>query len=94
MRLPSNVRSYAKKIMILMTDGQWNAGNNPIDSAAVAAGQNITIHCICFLQNADQSTCQTISAMTGGKFYYAADSATLNSAFQDLAYSLPVVLTR
>lgn len=90
----SNVRPYAKRVMVLMTDGLWNRGNDPVNSATVAAGQDITIHCICFLKNADQTTCQEIASITGGKFYYASDAASLTAAFNDLAYSLPVVLTK
>ncbi len=87
-------RSYAKKIMILMTDGQWNTGNDPTLSATTAAAAKITIHCVCFLKNADQTTTQNIASITGGKFYYASDAASLNQAFTDLAHSLPVVLTK
>ncbi|MGC3967927.1 MAG: VWA domain-containing protein [Pirellulales bacterium] len=90
----SNVKSYAKRIMILMTDGQWNDGRDPLDAAAEAKAANITIHCVCFLQNADQTTTQAIASLTGGKFYYASNAAALTAAFQDLAYSLPVVLTK
>lgn len=90
----SNVKSYAKKVMILMTDGQWNAGRDPVLAAKDAKNENITIHCVCFLQNADQSTTQQIASITGGKFYYASSSAELTAAFKDLAYSLPVVLTK
>ena len=64
----NNVRPFARKVMIMMTDGQWNTGNNPIDAAAAAVGHNITIHCICFLANADQTTTQNIASMAGGKF--------------------------
>lgn len=90
----SNTRNYAKKIMILMTDGQWNSGRDPVLAAADCAAANITVHCICFLQNADQTTTQQVAATTGGKFYYASNAASLQSAFEDLAYSLPVVLTK
>ncbi len=90
----ADVKPYAKRIMILMTDGQWNTGRDPLAAAADAAAANITIHCICFLQNADQTTTQQIAALTGGKFYYANNAASLTAAFQDLAYSLPVVLTK
>jgi Ca-activated chloride channel family protein len=90
----SGVKSYAKKVMILMTDGQWNAGRDPLLAAAESKAANITIHCVCFLQNADQTTTKAIASMTGGKFYYATDAASLEAAFKDLAYTLPVVLTK
>lgn len=89
----ADVRTYAKKVMVLMTDGQWNQGGDPEDAAQLAADANITIHCISFLQNASQTTMQNIASMTGGKFYQATDAASLNAAFTDLAYTLPVVLT-
>lgn len=89
-----SVKNYAKKVMILMTDGQWNAGNDPLLSATAAKNANITIHCVCFLQKADQTTTKAIANMTGGKFYYATDAASLDAAFKDLAYTLPVVLTK
>jgi Flp pilus assembly protein TadG len=89
-----DVKPYATKIMILMTDGQWNDGRDPLDAASDADAANITIHCVCFLQNADQTTTKAIANMTGGKFYFASNAAALNAAFQDLAYSLPVVLTK
>jgi Ca-activated chloride channel family protein len=90
----SGVKPYAKKIMILMTDGQWNSGRDPILAAADCKAANITVHCVCFLKNADQTTTQQIASMTGGKFYYATDAASLDAAFRDLAYTLPVVLTK
>ena len=87
-------RAYSKKVMILMTDGQWNIGSDPITAAQVCADSDITIHCICFLPNADQSTCINIASLTGGKFFYATDAASLNNAFVQLANSLPVGLTQ
>lgn len=90
----SNVKSYAKKVLILMTDGQWNAGRDPVLAAQDAKNENITIHCVCFLQNADQTSMKQIASITGGKFYFAANASELTAAFQDLAYSLPVVLTK
>ncbi len=88
----SSSRTFANKVMILMTDGQWNVGVDPTTAAATAKASNITIHCICFLPSADQTTCQEIASSTGGKFYYATNSAALAAAFQEIAYSLPVAL--
>jgi Ca-activated chloride channel homolog len=92
----SGARSAASKVMILMTDGDWSspAGNtNPVNAAQNALTDKITIHCICFLQSANQTTCQQIASLTGGKFYYATDSASLTAVFQQIAGTLPVALT-
>lgn len=89
-------RATASKVMILMTDGDWSspAGNtDPITAANHAKTNKIVIHCICFLSSANQTTCKNIASKTGGKFYYATDSASLTAIFQQIAGTLPVALT-
>jgi len=87
-------RSYARKIMILMSDGDWNAGTDPVVYATTAKSLNITIHTISFLASGTgANVLSQIASITGGKFYVASDAASLTAAFQELAYSLPVVLT-
>lgn len=89
-------RSAASKVIILMTDGDWSSptGNtDPLLAAQDAAANKITIHCICFTENANQATCKSIASLTGGKFYYASDSASLTEIFAEVAGSMPVSLT-
>ncbi len=91
----SSARTYAKKIMILMSDGDWNEGSNPETYAATLASNNITVHTISFLASGSGTTVlRNIANTTGGKFYSATDAASLTAAWQDLAYSLPIVLTK
>jgi Flp pilus assembly protein TadG len=93
----SGSRPSATKVMILMTDGDWSSppGNiNPVNAASNAAADKITIHCIGFTSNANMTTCQEIASMTGGKFYYASNSASLTAIFQEIAGTLPVALTQ
>ncbi len=91
----AGVRTYARKIMILMSDGEWNQGNNPITYASTCASNNITVHTVCFLASGTgPSALQSIASATGGSYYLATDAASLNAAFTQLAYSLPVVLTK
>lgn len=92
--LTSNtVRPLSKKIIVLMTDGEWNQGRDPALAAQDAAAAGIVIHTISFLST-DPGTMQEIADITGGKYYQASNSAALNAAFQDLARTLPVVLTQ
>ncbi len=91
----SGARTYAKKIMILISDGDWNEGSNPETYASTLASNNITVHTISFLASGTGTTVlRNIANTTGGKFYSATDSASLTAAWQDLAYSLPIVLTK
>ncbi len=86
-------RPLANKVIILMTDGKWNTGGDPIGPAQQAAAAGITVHCVTFLPGADQSQMVAIANATGGYHYYASDQATLEQAFRELARLLPVTLT-
>ncbi|MCA8982602.1 MAG: VWA domain-containing protein [Planctomycetaceae bacterium] len=83
--------SLAQKTIILMSDGQWNAGRDPISAASDAAARNVTIHVISFLAGQDL-TMQRVAEITGGKFYNAPDGNALQEVFEELAKQLPVVL--
>ncbi|MEZ5941874.1 MAG: VWA domain-containing protein [Planctomycetaceae bacterium] len=86
-------RPLSRKTMILMTDGQWNRGEDPVDVAERAKTAGITIHTVTFLPGADQTTMVEVAEITGGRHYHADNAAELEAAFQELARSLPVVLT-
>lgn len=89
----ASARTYAKKIMVLMSDGEWNQGSNPVTYAATAKAAGITIHTISFLAGGSGPTALSqIAAATGGTAYVADDAASLEDAFEKIAYSLPVVL--
>ncbi len=88
----SSTNALAQKTIILMSDGQWNTGRDPIEAAQDAADANIVIHTISFLAAADQYTMQQVASITGGRSYVAPDAETLENVFEELAKMLPVVL--
>jgi len=87
------------KIIILFSDGCYNSGSNPVTNAAVnAANANIIVHTVGFLLNSSDSaigepTLQGIADATGGRHFRATDGASLTAAFEELARTLPVILT-
>jgi hypothetical protein len=87
-------RPLSKKILIVMTDGEWNAGRDPVEAARDAHEEGIIIHTITFLPGARQDEMVEVAAVTGGKHFYADDAAALREAFRYLALTLPVVLTQ
>ncbi len=92
--LKSSDRPLSKKIIVLMTDGQWNLGRSPVLCAQEARDANIVIHTISFLPGAVQNDLVTVAETTGGRHYHADNEAELRDAFSELAKSLPVILTK
>ncbi len=88
----TNGRPLSNKIIILLTDGQWNDGRDPVLAAQDAANAGITIHCVSML-TASQPTLSQVASLTGGQYYATNNSAQLQQAFRDIAKSLPIVLT-
>ncbi len=88
----SNGRSLSNKIIILLTDGDWNAGRDPVLAAQDAATAGIIIHTVSMLTST-QATLTQVANITGGQYYPTNDQTQLQQAFQDIAKSLPIVLT-
>ncbi len=88
---PTNNR-FANKVIILLTDGEWNVGRDPVLAAYDARAQGMIVHCISML-TATQPTLETVATTCGGKYYGTRNEEELRNAFIEIARSLPVVLT-
>ena len=82
----------ADKVMILMTDGQWNEGRDPTLAAQDARNAGVVIHTVCLLAGSSEAVCQQVAAITGGTYTYAGNAAELNAAFEKLAKQMQVTL--
>jgi len=91
----TRTRTFAKKTMIVMTDGIQNTGSDPVARATVAyQNYGIVVHAITFSNDADQIEGDAIAAAGGGIHYHAASGAALIDVFEELARTLPTMLTR
>ena len=86
------------KIVILLTDGQQNAGDyRPVDAARVAKDNNIKIYSIAVVPEEDFSPrsffsegildtreIQAAAEITGGKFYRATDGESLIQIYREI----------
>ncbi len=88
----TNSRALSKKIIILLTDGQWNQGRDPQLAAQDAATAGVTIHCISMITST-QATLTQVASTTGGSYYTTSNATQLQQAFTDIAKNLPIVLT-
>lgn len=86
-----DVGSFSSKVVILMTDGQWNDGRNPIDAAKDARDAGIVVHTVSMLTGYHPDMA-AIAEITGGKYYRTTNALELTDAFRELARSLPIVL--
>lgn len=87
----SGVKPYSKKVMIVMTDGQWNEGADPEVTAKAIADKGITIHCVTFLSSGGATTMERVAQIGKGRHFYASDADGLRDTFEELARMLPVV---
>ncbi|MFQ5733758.1 MAG: VWA domain-containing protein [Planctomycetaceae bacterium] len=90
---PKNARPFARKAMVLLTDGVHNTGVSPSVAANEALAQGVVIYTITFGTSADQTAMKAVASTTGGKHYHAPDQAALVAAFREIALSLSVILT-
>lgn len=86
-------RTWAVKILIVMTDGIQNYGTDPVTSAKAAANTGIQIYTITFSSEADQALMDQVAKIGSGQHFHAADAAALTNAFQVIADSLPSLIT-
>ena len=88
----TNSNTFSSKIIVLLTDGEWNEGRNPVLAAYDARAKGMIVHCVSMLTQS-QPDLQQIADITGGRYYGTRNEAELRAAFSDIAKSLPVVLT-
>jgi Ca-activated chloride channel homolog len=88
----TNGNNFASKVVVLLTDGEWNEGRNPINAAYDARAKGIIVHCVSMLTE-QQAVLQQIADITGGRYYGTTNETELRNAFSAIARSLPVVLT-
>ncbi len=91
----TRTRTFARKTMIVMTDGIQNTGSDPVTQATLALqNYGITLHVVTFSNDADQVEGAAIAAAGGGVYYHAASGAALSDVFEEFARTLPTMLTR
>jgi Mg-chelatase subunit ChlD len=88
-----DIRPFARKTIIVMTDGQWNEGRHPVEAASDAAAAGITVHAITFCDSAEQATMQEVARVGNGEHYHAPDAETLREIYREIAFTLQIILT-
>ncbi|HEY3247785.1 MAG TPA: VWA domain-containing protein [bacterium] len=84
-------------IVVLLSDGRSNAGIDPLEAAAIARQQDVTVYTVGVGQreasfnswtiggSLDEETMQAIAAATGGTYYHAGTAEGLRQIYTRLA---------
>jgi Mg-chelatase subunit ChlD len=83
-------RSIAKRAMVVLTDGNTNAGEDQQGDSAInnALDNGIVIYTIGLGNNLDESLLMHIASETGGKYYNAPTSSELKGIYASIAQEL------
>ena len=79
--------------MVVMTDGVNKQGPDPIALANEAASRNILIYTITFSNEADIDLMSVVAAAGSGRHYHAITPEDLTEAFEEVARTIPTILT-
>lgn len=91
---PNYARRYARKTIVLMTDGRHNRGQFP-DTVAQEAHDNhgVIVHTVTFGDGANQALMKKTAAVGGGLHWHADTPESLVDAFTEIANNLPTIIT-
>jgi Mg-chelatase subunit ChlD len=88
-------RTFARRSIIVMTDGNQNTGVNPkVVAKRDLQKRGITVHSITFGTGADQTLMKEVAETTGGIHLHAESDAELVEAFKTIANTTQVLLTQ
>ena len=88
----SKSRKHAFKTIIVLTDGDWNAGTYPPIIASNAIEKGIRVHTITFASNSGYQTMKVTAEKGGGKAYWAPNEAKLRDIFKEIGSAPPVAI--
>jgi Ca-activated chloride channel family protein len=103
--VPVEPGSYKNAVMILLTDGQTNAGYNPIEAARTASEYGMRVYTVGFgtahgnivgfggwsmRAQLDEDTLKKIADMTHGKYFHATSAEDLKAVYDVLSRQLVV----
>ncbi len=89
----TTARPFATKVAIVMTDGKYNLGGNPGIVAQSIAGAGVTIFTVTFSEEADEQTMIETAMSGGGLHFHAQTRDDLITVFEEIAKTLPTLLT-
>jgi hypothetical protein len=92
--LNASARPWAAKVILLMTDGHYNIGSDPVATAQSAADAGIMVFTVSFSDEANQSKMAAVAAAGGGRYFHAATGSDLAAIFEMVADEMPSLICK
>lgn len=80
------------RMIVLLSDGEWNVGPDPATLIPTLKAANIQVHTIRMLAAPSKSAMKDVAEGTGGKLFVTDNEAEMIDAFREIASTLPVAL--
>lgn len=87
-------RLFAQKSILLMTDGRFNRGINPLIVARTAEREGVEIQTVTFSAGANQSLMREVAQIGNGDHFHALSDAQLSEVFREIAQQFSVILIK
>lgn len=87
-------RTFASKVMVVMTDGIRTAGPDPVPVATTLGRQGVIIYTVTFSNEADRSLMGRVANAGSGKHFHASTGSNLQTVFENIARSIPTIITQ
>lgn len=87
-------RPWASKIIVVLTDGIYNVGPNPIGVARDIAGNGVMIFTVTFADEANQTDMEEVARIGGGLHFHARSARDLERVFREIAKMMPTLLSQ
>ena len=94
----ARARAFAAKTIVVLTDGDSNTGDDPVDVARdELAHLDVIVHTITFTPGVSQNgkaKMASVAEYGRGKHYHTDSGAGLSKIFEEIANNLPTILTQ
>jgi Flp pilus assembly protein TadG len=82
------------KIIIVLSDGDYTSGGNPMDLISTITSQGIVVHTVGMFDGGNNNTMINLASQSGGRSLMANNTTDLQNAFNTLTQTIPVILTQ
>ncbi|MCA9131856.1 MAG: VWA domain-containing protein [Planctomycetales bacterium] len=86
-------RPWASRVMLLISDGRNNFGNDPMAAAREAADQYVMIYTISLSDEANEEVLADIAETTYGRHFHATQPEDFRTIMEEISRRLPILIT-